>query len=203
MTQNSMMQRWVDLFPSVSLDTSLYWYHWVKDHYDAPNRHFHSFGHIEYLLLVAEEYFDFVPRTVQIATWLHDIVYEPGSSCNEVDSAMIARAILPDLGVARADIELIAQMIECTKDHVPNSWQAAMLCDLDLCSLASLPDVYRDNSEKIKQEFAAFAGSQQGMGRNAFIDRFLSRERIFSTELFYKIFEEQARENLITERETW
>lgn len=45
--------------------------------------------------------------------------------------------------------------------------------------------------------------SQQSSGRNAFIDRFLSRDRIFSTDHFYKIFEEQARANLIAERETW
>ncbi len=203
MMTKSMMQRWVDLFPTVSLDTSLEWFNWVKDHYHAPNRHFHSLEHIEYLLLVAEEYFDFVPRVVKIAVWLHNIVYEPGSSYNEADSAMIAKTILPDLGVTRVDIKLIAQMIECTKDHVPNSWQAAMLCDLDLCSLASLPDVYRENSEKIGREFAAFAGSLQSAGRNAFIDRLLSRERIFSTDLFYKIFEGQARVNLIAERETW
>lgn len=203
MENTSMLQRWVDLFPQNSLDTSIYWYRWVKKHYDAPNRHFHSFGHIEYLLLIADEYFDYVPRNVLIAVWFHDIVYEPGSSNNEADSAMIARAVLPHLGVTIEDIEQIASIIECTKDHVPTSWQASILCDLDLCSLATSEEVYRENSVKIAKEFAAFGSAAQKAGRNMFIDSFLARERIYNTKLFYGLFENIARANLIAERDTW
>lgn len=203
MSQKNMMQRWVDLFPSVSLDVSLYWYRWVKAHYDAPGRYFHAFGHIEYLLLVADEYFDHLPRTVLIAIWLHDIVYTPGSPFNEADSTAVARMILVHLGVSGEDIELIAEMIECTKTHVATCWQAEILCDLDLCSLGSSPDVYREGSAKIQKEFAAFSASQQSMGRNAFIRYMLGRESIYSTDLFRELFESQARANLQAELETW
>ena len=203
MTGTSMMQRWVSLFPSVSLDCSLYWYRWVKAHYEAPGRYFHDFGHIEHILLVAEEYLDFVPRTVLIAIWLHDIVYAPGSPFNESDSAAVARMILVHLGVSSQDIELIAEMIECTKTHIATSWQAAILCDLDLSSLGSSPDIYQEGSAKIQKEFAAFSASEQSIGRNVFIKRMLGREWIYSTDLFRKMFEAQARDNLQAELDTW
>ncbi len=203
MGHKSMMQRWIDLFPGVSLDESLYWYRWVKGHYDAIGRYYHNWEHPEFLFHMMDLYFPGAPRQVLMAIFLHDLCVEPGGLFDEEDSAILSRYVLSHLAVSIQDIEMVAEIIVATKHHHPTSWQAKIVCDLDLCALGYSAEIFDENSNKIKKENDIFTELQRRMGRNAFIDSMLARPRIFSTQLFYEVFELDARANLITDREKW
>lgn len=199
MTTPNLMQRWIDQFPEVSLDRSLYVFRLVEKHYNEPHRRYHTLRHITDMLEKMDVYFPGLPRPVVLAVFLHDVVYRPGSPNNELNSARFAKRHLGRLGLSREEVRTIARAIIATRKHVAHNRVEAIVCDLDLLSLAYEPVRYRRNTRLLRQEFAEFTDAQWNFGRSRFINSYLGRKYIYANPKLRRANEANARRNLQAE----
>jgi predicted metal-dependent HD superfamily phosphohydrolase len=193
------MQRWVDLFPEVSLDCCLYVFRLVDKHYNEAHRHYHTQDHIADMLEKMDVYFPEAPQSVVLAVFLHDVVYQPGSPNNELNSARFAVRHLGRLGLSREKVRAVARAIMATRKHVARNRLEAVVCDLDLLSLACEPARYHRNTRLLRQEFGEFTDAQWNFGRNRFINSYLGRKYIYASPKLRRLHEANARRNLQAE----
>jgi len=61
----------------------------VIEKYTEPHRSYHNLSHIYSLLMMAEEYYDFIenPILFELSIWFHDLIYDPSRNDNEEKSA--------------------------------------------------------------------------------------------------------------------
>ncbi len=201
MQTRSMIQRWIHLFPGTTLDDSLYPFRLMQDHYREPHRTYHVLAHPEAMLGLLDQYYPEAPRAVVLAIFLHDVIYNPGSPNSEAYSAAFARRHLPALGLPAPEVSEVACLIRTTKRHIAKTEHEAMVCDLDLLSLACAPSQYRRNTARLRQEYARHTDEQWSLGRRAFVERFLARDQIYCDPRFAR-FEARARANLARELAT-
>jgi len=199
MTTPNLMQRWVDQFPEVSLDHCLYVFRLVEKHYTETHRHYHTQDHIADMLEKMDVYFPGAPRSVVLAIFLHDVIYRPGSPNNELNSARFAMRHLSQLGLSREEVRAVARAIMATRKHIARNRAEAIVCDLDLLSLAYEPARYRRNTGLFRQEFSEFTDAQWNLGRNRFINSYLGRKYIYANPELRRAHEANARRNLQAE----
>lgn len=164
-----------------------------------PHRKYHSTEHLNACL----RHFDRLqhaaerPHEVLMALWFHDAIYDIGSSDNEQRSADWARAAMLAAGVEPAAAQRVHALIMVTRhDCAPHSRDAQVLLDMDLAILGQSPHVFARYELQIADEFAAVPLAQRRPRRNAILQHFLDRPRIFHTQLFHSLYEAQARANL-------
>ena len=88
-------------------------------------------------------------------------------------------------------------MILVTKTHDPEPGSdLALMVDIDLAILGSSWDRFAEYEQAIRQEYARVPDVIFGQKRAAILDRFLSRDKIYSTEWFRREYEQRARVNL-------
>jgi predicted metal-dependent HD superfamily phosphohydrolase len=161
--------------------------------YCEPHRHYHTLEHIADMLFSGR---DLALDDVQIyAIWYHDAIYDPHSVTNEEDSAVLATESLRSIGWDEARIERAARMVLDTKKHEPTIPGSADVMDLDLSSIAADWEVYERNRENIRREYAWIPEDEFAAGTREFLQKFLARERIFTTKWGEKL-EAKARENM-------
>ena len=172
----------------------------VTIYYDEPHRFYHTWGHIQRMFSDAgKEGIELTP-VQYLAILFHDVVYIPMSQDNERNSVKLLVALYharPELFAeySSGDIDHASDIIVDTAEHVPGSPESAVVIDLDLRGLGDSLKEYLAKGEDVKAEFALCTSEQWLSGRKQFLDKFLSREKIFHTEQFAK-YEEQARINL-------
>jgi predicted metal-dependent HD superfamily phosphohydrolase len=169
----------------------------IESHYSEPRRHYHTARHIDECL--AE--FELIrarasnPVALELAIWLHDIVYDPKAADNEEQSARFAVDCLNNAPPELAS--LVSQLILTTKHHSPaNTPDAPVLIDIDLNILGKPPEKFAEYERQIREEYAWVPLDVFCEKRATILREFLGRERIFRTPLFYERYEIQARENL-------
>lgn len=129
----------------------------------------------------------------------HDCIYKIGYPYNEVASAVAANEELENYGVEQQVIERTLGLIMVTKNHVPTSDELSnVIIDLDLAEMGT--DNYITNSHLIRKEFSAVSDEQWRLGRMAFLNSFLARDTIFTTEIGRELWEDKARDNMKKER---
>lgn len=95
--------------------------------YDEPHRYYHNFKHIQRMM------FDTIDSGIALTDKLflsivfHDIIYNPKSSTNEIDSAELFKSYVDDKEVYDA--------ILSTSNHIPKNSLGEILCKLDLAPL--------------------------------------------------------------------
>lgn len=147
--------------------------------YTEPHRHYHGLPHIAAMLAAGR---GFPLDTVQtMAVWFHDAIYDARSKTNEADSAALARERLAAAGWNAADIDAVARIVLDTKMHVPSSPGSAPVLDLDLMSLAVPWPEFAANTAAIRAEYAFVPDADFVVGRRAFFQAMLQRERLFFT----------------------
>lgn len=176
----------------------------VECHSEA-HRHYHTLTHLS---AIFEDFEGLVldqssssTHCIHFAVWFHDIVYKPGSTVNEKESAKFAESALSALDVPVEMIEQITYMIECTKLHnnPKQDVNTQLFLDADMAIIGVSGDAYQSYTEKIKEEFASVPDILYQQGRRGFIEVTLNTERIFKTDYFCSRFEKQARINLCNE----
>lgn len=205
--KNNMMQRWVNLTKDspASLSMCLQVFDAIERYYEGKPYH-NLYGHIDQLLTWQEEYFPDAPLDVKLAIWFHDVFNAPGFQKNEEFSAELMRFLLSHRGPSHHDlfseeaVERAAMHILATRDHVAMTPETAVMCDLDLLSLAGTPEEYDAIASRVREEFNHYPHDWWVAGRTRFIERFLARPFIFQTERIQEWFEQAARTNL--ERES-
>lgn len=175
--------------------------------YREPSRKYHNQWHLTkiwslYLAMFRDD--EQIKQKIFYTTIFHDLVYVPGAKDNEEKSAEIFMKFSDGIfsNPNREEIELV---ILATKDHTnPNhdslpEWGKIFL-DLDLYELASFPEIYRQNSELIRQEFLPFITPEEfEEGRQKFLKLMLDSPKIFR---IFPLRDKYARINLRTEIKT-
>ena len=201
--KNRMMQRWVDLTreSGASLSMCLRVFEEIERYYNG--RPYHSlYGHICQLLDWQEEYFPDAPLDVILAIWFHDLFNIPGFTRNEEVSAKLMKFLVSSRGPAHQDlfateiVENAAKHIMATRDHVAHCSEAAILCDLDLFSLAGSHEEYDAITARVHDEYSDYPEEWWVAGRMDFIKKYLARPFIFQTERMQEWYEHVARANL-------
>ena len=148
---------------------------------------------------------------VRAAALFHDAVYDPRSTTNEHDSAVLARRVLADCGWEPARVERVAALIELTAGHLApdaDDWAddgadtdlgADILLDADLAILGAEPADYRAYVTGVRAEYAHVDDDAWRVGRAAVLRSFLDRPAIYRTTSMQAARERRARANLSAE----
>jgi predicted metal-dependent HD superfamily phosphohydrolase len=170
--------------------------------YSEPHRHYHNLTHVGQVIdiLVLWEFVAKDWKSLFLAGFYHDVIYDPRDSENECRSADLASRTLLELGL-RADLaNRVRQLILMTKDHgAPDGdGDALLFLGADLSILAMPKDLYDNYSQAIRREYAWVPERNYREGRRAILQDFLNRPRIYrSVHLFY--LEDRARQNITAE----
>jgi predicted metal-dependent HD superfamily phosphohydrolase len=192
--------RWAKLWREIGAkDDELAVYQELVSLYSQPHRHYHNFSHIADCL----NEFDIArnlahqPIAVELAIWFHDAIYDTHAANNEEKSAELAQKRIAD---AKAGGELCASLfalVMATKTHDPSLHpDAPLLVDIDLSILGKPEETFWEYESQIRSEYNWVPERVFAMKRAEILERFLRRERIFSTKVFFDRYEKQARANI-------
>lgn len=171
--------------------------------YSGEGRYYHTLRHVEAILgyidnlrPLAEDF-----TIIEVAAWFHDVIYDPGASDNEAQSADYARQVLVRLGLSSELQERVANLILATTTHeaIENDIDAQILLDADLAPLAADEAIYDRDARAIRKEFAWVPEAEFRANRARNLAKFLDRSRLFQTDLFFETLEERARRNIARE----
>lgn len=181
----------------------------VKPYYDANNRFYHNWDHIQQGLDFIAEYEDqlFGDRLSKsnierlVLAWIfHDVVYNINNTDNEYQSGLLALDTLC-FNYKKFDFIGIDKIIETTKDHkIKVAGQVSeVLCDLDLIRLGCEWDQFMDYTDQVYLEYKNAVPDKTLFmkARAQFFQKMLAdRSFIFKTQLFQDKYEESAQRNL-------
>lgn len=169
----------------------------IEHLYSEPHRHYHTLEHIQTCLNDLEEVKNMLnhPLEVEFAIWYHDIIYNTQELDNEHRSAKLA--IIHANKTDRIDSDLVYQMILTSKSHDPqHKNDFNYFNDIDMGILGSNPYTFEKYDCNIKKEYHWVPKSTFNKKRGDFLRSVLSRDKIYTTDYFYKKYEEKARENI-------
>lgn len=136
--------------------------------YFEPNRYYHNFEHILYMLMKYAEMrqhmksvpYDFEEvKLIEAILW-HDVIYIPGSKTNELESAQLYKKSIHDNPRRfREDTTIVTDLIMATSKHFtaytpPEEWPELtyIMMDLDLISFAADWSMFYRNNLNIMLE---------------------------------------------------
>lgn len=177
----------------------------INSSYSSKNRYYHTLQHIENLIWELTSIKESINcwEAILFASYYHDIVYEVHQHNNEEKSAELAESHMKKLGVDNNIIELSISQILATKLHQKTSnSDINYFLDADLCVLGSSWETYLDYSQNIRKEYGIYSNEVYSAGRIKVLEHFIHKERIFTTEHFYKKYEKNALTNINREIQT-
>jgi predicted metal-dependent HD superfamily phosphohydrolase len=104
---------------------------------------------------------------------------------------------LGSAGVADSIVEKVSNLVLATKRHdVSLDEDAPILVDVDLSILGQPQQRFWEYEAQIREEYSWVEEDVFAEQRGEILTSFVERERIFSTDWFYRRYELQARRNL-------
>jgi predicted metal-dependent HD superfamily phosphohydrolase len=205
----SLWQNWKFLSEKYSKDEGLIMniFEEVIQYYSEKHRAYHNLKHIEALLGFVEQYKHLLNEidSVLFTVWFHDLIYEPTSSKNEENSALLAEKHLQKLNVSDNQIKSISTWILASKSHQlsmdSDTFDAQFFLDIDLSILGADEQVYKIYAKDIRKEYKIYPNLLYKVGRKKVLQSFIEKPRIYKTELFFNLLEEKAKANLKWELE--
>jgi predicted metal-dependent HD superfamily phosphohydrolase len=171
--------------------------------YSELERHYHNLAHIDRVLSTIARFSATLndPLAVYLAGWFHDFIYDPQASDNEFRSARVAAELLKNIGIERATIDRVSELILATQGHQidPNDLDRCIFLDADLAILGADPAEYAIYQRSIRREYSWVADDDYRTGRIRVLDSFLQRDRLYHTDLLFNELESIARTNITTE----
>ncbi len=171
--------------------------------YGEVGRYYHTLEHIAHVLRTAAKLQHLATDypAIQLAGWLHDIVYDPHQSDNEAQSVIYAESLMKELNLPSDQVKKVTQMILSTANHQnpTNEMDINILLDADLAILGSDEKNFRRYCEAIRQEYISVDETVYAPARMSILQKFLQRPRIYNTEPLYQRLEIKARNNLLAE----
>ena len=185
----------------------------VVGRHRAPERRYHGVRHVTWTVRHVRELSAIVPVTdeaaVIAAAFFHDSVYDVTADDNEARSAALAERVLGELGWSDDRCSRVARLVMATAGHEPtkhaddadSASQAdeAVMVDADLAVLGSEPAAYQAYVTGVRAEYRQLDDEQWRTGRRAVLQRFLSRQPLYSTEPGRSRWERRARANMAAE----
>lgn len=181
---------------------------YVLSHYADPTRHYHNLDHLRDCMvgvdwvekdigpwMTAARFTEI--QAIELALWYHDLVYDSKRRMNEEISAAIfcdhARELRLDAFVVE---EVSAAILSTRHKAVPTSTVAKWVVDIDLNILRTPEPRFDDYERKIREEFDWVPDAQFIAGRTKVLQDLLDRDWIYSTPMFRRLYEGDARANL-------
>lgn len=168
--------------------------------WSEPFRRYHTLDHLERMLDVVDDHgaHSEDPQAVALACWFHDAIYDPTRLDNELESAELARAILPALHVEPSETVRLV-LVTVRHEVTPGDRNAALLCDADLAILATDPATYARYAEQVREEYAHVSADLFRVRRAEILRRYLDRPEIYHVPEIRRGWERRARANLSAE----
>jgi predicted metal-dependent HD superfamily phosphohydrolase len=175
----------------------------LLDRWGEEHRTYHGRTH----LLAVLEALDLLtapadpPRTVLLAAWFHDAVYNGIAGQDEEESARLAEERLAHAGLPAAEVDEVARLVRMTADHQPEAGDgaAALLSDADLSVLGGDPAAYARYLAAVRQDFAHIGDDDFAAGRAAVVRQLLELDPLFHTQRGRELWLDAARRNLQSE----
>lgn len=174
--------------------------------YSEPHRHYHNLEHVGEVLRVVGRLSAGLSladvSALQLAVWYHDAIYDPKAKDNEERSAAFADVELLGLlnhGTIRKQVMML---VESTAHFDPKGYTGStydILHDADLAILGASEVRYARYAADIHKEYAWVPDADYRDGRRKVLESFLSRERIYRTDVMFAEGEAAARRNLAGE----
>jgi predicted metal-dependent HD superfamily phosphohydrolase len=178
-----------------------------------PHRHYHDVTHLGEVLtavdaLCAAEGVDRADHAAaSLAAWFHDAVYAVESpDDNEAESAALAAAALPRLGVAQELSARVAALVLATATHDLGEAGAAdpdparvVIHDADLWVLSAPLARFDEYCRQVREEYAHVPSTAYARGRSQVLRPFLVRPHVYQSSHAREAWEPAARENLARE----
>lgn len=174
--------------------------------YSEPRRHYHTLVHLEEMLgfldLMQIDSLDY--KSLVLAIFFHDIVYDPNSATNEEDSAQLFQDFWRDAQCDQHDDELKSRVVSnilATKHHNATAGDACtqLLLDMDMAVLGKTKEAYWAYAGLIRREYAFVEHQVYCEKRAEVLKGFLECPQIYGTKVMRDALEIRARENLKAE----
>jgi predicted metal-dependent HD superfamily phosphohydrolase len=174
--------------------------------WQEPHRHYHDVRHLHQLLSALRVAADAEPpRTVELAGWFHDAVYEGVAGDDEERSAQLAEAELPGAGVPADEVAEVARLVRLTASHQPEAddFAGLLLTDADLSILGQPPGRYHMYSRGVRLEHADASDQLFAVGRIRVLKALSSKQPLYGLTTAQRAWFVQAHQNLAVERRRW
>jgi predicted metal-dependent HD superfamily phosphohydrolase len=175
----------------------------IESSYGSANRYYHTMGHVQQCLAQLDEVSGEVNNreAVEMALWLHDIIYIPESSCNEELSSAIGFCYGLELSGSYPFAIEVRQLIQATvhgSGDCKSAGDKAVVQDIDLSILGADSFSFACYETAIRKEYACVPDDVYRKGRIQVLQGFLMRPQIYHTQFFLSRYGVQARENIST-----
>ncbi|SHE70240.1 HD domain-containing protein [Flavisolibacter ginsengisoli] len=171
----------------------------IEKSYSNPKRYYHTLSHLQQFYYELEAAKELIQNrdALLFSLFFHDLVYNPLRRDNEERSTIIAEHRMTTLDVPLALIKTSMELIMATKSHnLSENGDTNIFTDADLSILGQPAAVYDDYTTGIRKEYILYSDMLYKPGRKAVVQHFLSQDRIFKTDYFFKKYESMAKENL-------
>nr|WP_321359147.1 hypothetical protein [uncultured Hyphomonas sp.] len=176
----------------------------LRQRHAEPQRHYHTWAHVEALLGHYRRWVRYLnrPGPVLWALYWHDAIYDPQARDNEEQSAQLlereaAGHLSPhDVGFAAAIIRATATHTVPEGLSVHDAEDMSLFLDMDLSILGAPEAVYDQYEQDIRAEYAFVPEEAYRAGRGAILKGFLSRPRLYFTDIAHAEWDASARANL-------
>ncbi len=196
--QQKWLLLWTDFPVNFTLQEQLF--QELLSCYSQRNRFYHNLSHIYRMLNTIEslKYLAINLKSIQLAPWFHDCIYDPTKNNNEEKSADFAVKRLTNLSLDQTLINQVKELILKTKNHdsLNNDIDSQIFLDADLEILGSSPKEYHLYTLAIRQEYAWVLPEIYKQKRKEILESFLKKERIYQTSILFEKLEKPARFNL-------
>jgi predicted metal-dependent HD superfamily phosphohydrolase len=197
-----------ELFHPVGQDCIIPVWKFIESSYQQPWRFYHNMDHISRSLKEFENIEKLLKfsSVIELAIWLHDVIYIPGSKLNERmsgDTALLICERLRHQGaespkIGRLDRTILGETIKKLIMGKPNpdlrnDWK--YFRDTDYSIMAENPDIYERYVKGVYFEFLPIYSKEDIQHYRA---RFLTKlkKKVFLTEYFRDLYEANALHNI-------
>ncbi|KAJ8598415.1 hypothetical protein CTAYLR_007648 [Chrysophaeum taylorii] len=173
----------------------------IRSAYGEPHRRYHTLEHLSEVFAWRDRFRARLsrPLVVDLAIFFHDIVYDPQSSRNEEESALVLAeffaAASPELSLLER--QLAFEWIVQTKHHrcmADDPIDCKFFMDFDMAVLGKPAAEYDAYAARAREEYASVPEAAWCRGRGAVLEKMATP--VFATEEMRELLEERAHENM-------
>jgi predicted metal-dependent HD superfamily phosphohydrolase len=166
------------------------------ERYQEPHRSYHTLEHVRFCLRIYDTS-PTVDDAVELALWLHDVIYDTHRHDNEQQSAQWCEQMARFAGISNDKIKRAITCIMATQHrHVPHTTEEQLTVSIDLSILATSPSLFRNYDRAIRREYAWVPIHEYRKARARVLKAFLERPSIYPLPWCEIRWGRQARFNL-------
>ncbi len=181
-------------------------FEFIDTQYSEPHRFYHASSHIDHCLKqfdsadidgdIDEGMENDKHDVIELSIWFHDVIYEIGNRENEARSAVVFSDYAQNCLSEDLASKVNACILSTTHREPPVDEYSKTVVDIDLSGFGQDWDGFSRDSENLRKENSHIELERYIVGQIGFMEKLLSRERIYSTQYFYRTLESKARNNI-------